>query len=172
MGDYPKYDHPPLLPPGRHCLTLPEIEQLCVGGFHDLAVKGCRETLYYALEEFVQALLVGKIRCKVLIDGSFLTEKPYPDDVDAFVAIDHDAYAELAEDQMQLLEKINSSSGLVSLVDSLAMTSYPCGHPNCGTALDGGNGGEAYGIEHSQRWLKGYVVVRVWETDVGNRICR
>jgi hypothetical protein len=171
MGDYPKYDYAPLLAPGAHRLALPEIESLCVHRFAVQAMRH-REKLYYALEDFIQRLLVARIPCTVLVDGSFLTEKPYPDDVDVFVTTDHDVIGHLTETQLQLLGNINSGTGFIGGVDSLAMTKYPHGHPHCGTALDGGNGDQAYGIEHSRQWLKGYVIVTVWETDVGNRICR
>jgi hypothetical protein len=77
----------------------------------------------------------------------------------------------LSEEQMQVLEAINKSD-FIAGVDSFALTTYPRGHEHFGAALDLGNAGEAYGLEHGQVWLKGYVVIRLWETDVGNRICR
>ena len=159
-----KYDHPPLLAPGRHYLSLQEIETLCVHPF-DGAARSCREKL-------LQKLLVARIRCDAFIDGSFLTEKPTPDDVDVFVATEFGVFDSLSEEQHQLLDSINIEPRLVPLVDGWAVTTYPRDHERFGTVCDGGNPGEGFGIEHGQNWLKGYIVVRLWETDVRNRLCR
>lgn len=170
MGNYPKYDHAPLLAPGRHYLSLVEVEALCVHPFTGGA-RSRRETLFYALEELIQRLLVAKIRCDAFIDGSILTEKPEPDDVDVIISTEPCVFEVLSEEQTQVLEAINKSD-FIAGVDSFALTTYPRGHEHFGGALDLGNAGEAYGLEHGQVWLKGYVVIRLWETDVGNRICR
>jgi hypothetical protein len=169
MGNYPKYDHAPLLAPGRHYLSLVDVEALCVHQFTG-ETRGRRETLFHGLEELIQRLLVANIRCDVFIDGSFLTEKPEPDDVDVIVSTEIYAFERLSENQMQALEAINQYDS--GTIDSSSWTTYPRGHDYFGAALDLGNAGEQYGIEHGRVWLKGYVVIRLWETDVGNRICR
>jgi hypothetical protein len=167
-----KYDHPPLLAPGRHYLSLTQIEAQFVQRF-DGESRSRREKLFYALEDFLQKLLVAKIRCDAFIDGSFLTEKLVPDDVDVFVVTEFGVFETLSEDQHQLLESINiDEPPLVPLVDGWSVTAYPRDHPRYGTVLDGGNPGEGFGIEHGQYWLKGYIVIRLWETDVRNRLCR
>jgi hypothetical protein len=166
-----KYDYPPLLAPGRHFLSLVDIEALCVHRFSGTA-QSCRATLFYALEEFIQRILVAKIRCDVFVDGSFLTEKPHPDDVDVMVITEHGVVEALTDGQMGTLRSINDEPNLCPGVDAMSFTSYPRDHVLFGSALDVANPGEIYGLEHSRVWLKGYVVVRVWETDVRNRICR
>jgi hypothetical protein len=166
-----KYDHPPLLAPGRHYLSLADIESLCVHPFTGSA-RSCRERLFYALEGFIQSLLQAVIRCDAFIDGSFLTKKPEPDDVDVIVLVEHGIHITLSEDQKQVLDAINNEPHFAVGVDGFALTAYPRDHEYFGTALDGGNPGEIYGLEHSREWLKGYVVIRLWETDVRNRICR
>ena len=142
---------------------------MCVGQFSGTA-RCRRQTLFHALEEFVQKLLVARIRCDVFLDGSFVTKKEHPEDVDVIVSTEHAAHRLLDDDQLRVLEAVNGD--FVVCVDSCALTTYPRGHDRCGTALDLGNAGESYGLEHGQEWLKGYVVIRLWETDVGNRICR
>jgi hypothetical protein len=169
MGQY-KYDHPPLLAPGRHYLTLSEIEALCVFPFAGPS-RTRREHLFYALEEFVQRYLVERLPCEIFLDGSFLTEKPEPDDVDVTVSIELSVALNFNPGQRKLVDATNGQV-LVNSVDSIAMVRYPRGHPYFGSAGDLGNAGELYGLEHSREWLKGYVTLRVWETDVGNRICR
>jgi len=150
-------------------MSLQEIEALCVVPFSG-ASRAHRERLFYALEEVVQALLRANIRCDVFVDGSFLTEKPEPDDVDIIVATDSGVFDALDEAQHQVLEALNTEPN--ALVDSLAITTYPRDHRYRGYGLDGESMIESYGIEHAQVYLKGYAVLRLWETDVGNRICR
>jgi hypothetical protein len=89
--------------------------------------------------------------------------------VDVIVSTELCVFEALGEAQKQLLEAANGD--LVTGVDSAALTTYPREHQFYGSALDLGNAGEAYGLEHGQVWLKGYAVIRLWETDVGNRIC-
>jgi hypothetical protein len=164
-----KYDHPPLLAPGRHYMTLAQLEARFVHPFSG-AARSCREKLFYSFEGLIQRLLVAKIRCDLFIDGSFLTQKQEPDDIDVIVSVEHGIFIQLSDQQMQLLEEINVTD--LAPVDSAALTTYPRDHERFGTAADLGNAGEIYGLEHGQAWLKGYVVIRLWETDVRNRICR
>lgn len=163
-----KYDHPPLLAPGRHLLSLQEIHDLCVGRFSGVA-RSHRERLYYSLEDFYQRLLVANITCDILVDGSFLTEKPEPEDVDIKVYIDVVAHDGLSDAQYILYSAITDGLN-IPLIDSTSWVTYPLGHPDFGSALSPGNRGEDYGLEHSEKWLKGYVVMMLWETDVGVRI--
>jgi hypothetical protein len=85
--------------------------------------------------------------------------------------VEHGIHIALSDDQKQVLDAVNESHSGAG-VDALAMTAYPRDHEYFGTALDGGNPGEIYGLEHSGEWLKGYVAIRLWETDVRNRLCR
>jgi hypothetical protein len=163
-----KFDHAPLLAPGRHYLSLPQIEALCVSRFSGTAAER-RRSLFATLELFVQRLQNAAIRCDLFIDGSFFTEKPDPGDVDVIVTTDISIYEALSDEQRDILDAVNGQ--FVAGVDSFAVASYPREHPYHGTAADCGDAGDAYGLEHSQIWLKGYVCIRLCETDVGNRIC-
>lgn len=86
MGAY-KFDHPPLLAPGRHFMTLPEIYELCVRRFE---YRERREGLFFALAAFVHRFREADIPREMFIDGSFLTKKQDPSDVDVAVELDHD----------------------------------------------------------------------------------
>jgi hypothetical protein len=101
-----KFDHPPLLAPGRHFMTLREIESLCVHRFHGQA-RQRREKLSYALEELAQELLRVKLSCIAFVDGSFLSEKPDPGDVDVLVNIDDDVMQNLLPEQRILIDALN-----------------------------------------------------------------
>jgi len=164
-----KQDHAPILAPGRHFVTLSDIEALCVIPFNG-AARAHREQRYLGLEQLVQALLVAKLPCHLIADGSFFTYKPLPDDLDVVISIDYDVSMSLTEDQRQVLDLINDESSFQYL-DSTAFFNYPLDHECFGGAYDAAIATEGYGIEHSKQWLKGYAVLRIMETDVGLRIC-
>jgi len=151
-------------------MSLGEVEMLCVHPFA-AAARTCRERLFLSFEELVQALLVAKIKCDVFLDGSFLTRKPEPDDVDVIVSVEHGVFEALDGPQNDLLHEINNERRFRNL-DGCALVAYPRDHERFGSAADLGNAGECYGVEHGQTWLKGYAVIRIWEVDVRNRLCR
>lgn len=165
-----KKDHAPLLAPGRHFMTLAQIERLCTHT-SDENPSDTRMALFVALEALVQALLVAKIRCDVYVNGSFLTSKPAPEDVDVIVTVDHAIYETLSEEQLALVDGITTGR-FGANVDATAWVEYPREHEHHGTALDGSLAFEGFGVEHSEQWLKGFAVMRLWEADVRNRFCR
>lgn len=74
-----KPDFPPLLQPGLHNITLPELHALAVAPFeHDQR----RHDLYERLSAWVGALQGLGVGGTLWLDGSFLTEKPEPGDID------------------------------------------------------------------------------------------
>lgn len=165
-----KFDHAPMLAPGRHHMTLSELEALCVLRFEG-AARAQRERLFYGLEQLCQDIMKVRLRCTLFVDGSYFTAKQIPDDVDVLINIDSDVMNNLLPDQRILVDAVNQSYYIAG-VDSYAFEAYPRGHQYFGTNLDIGNAGEAYGLEHAQVWLKGIAVLRFGETDVGLRICR
>ena len=102
MPSVRKYDYPPLLPPGRHHLTLSQLWELCVVDFRGNS-RSHREKLYYVLEQLVQDLLLVRIRCNVSVDGSFLTKKPLPSDVDAIVTFPSEIASLFTPEQRELM---------------------------------------------------------------------
>lgn len=165
-----KYDYPPLLAPGRHSLSLQDIQAICIHPFEGRA-RDCRERLFFAFEQLVQNLLLCRLPCEVFANGSFFTRKPMPDDIDVIVSIDLDVSESLTFEQRELVDSINGLNYITGL-DCFAYVSYPRGHEGYGTELDAGVVCKDYGIEHGETWLKGYVVIRVWETNVGLRLYR
>lgn len=151
-------------------MTLPELKARCVGSFQE-AARVHRSSRYYAFEDLYQRILVAGLRCTIFVDGSFMTEKPHPDDVDVIVTVDADAAAELNPEQRQLMVDLNNPS-FIKNVQIWAGTAYPLGHPFRGSAADFSSACEGFGLEHAKVWLKGYVVMMPGETDVGIRICR
>lgn len=169
MGTGHKFDHAPLLAPGCHTLALPDIYRIGVERFDGNSRKR-REHYFHLLEELVQRLLIAGVCCDIYVDGSFLTVKPDPSDIDVIVRVDYDHYSALSDEQREAFEEVNKEN--IAGLDALAVASYPRGHQYFGKLIDVGNPGEAYGMEHAKVWLKGYAKLKLGETDVGNRICR
>lgn len=169
MGIGKKHDYPPLLAPGRHKFSLTEIEEIFVRPFQ---MPAKRIHLFQRLEEIIQALLISDITCEVWVDGSFLTEKPDPNDLDVTVILEPDIGEALSSEQTELIETL-AEGRFADDVDSFVFVKLRRVDPNFGSeALDPAySWGEQYGLECSERYLKGFVVLRLRETNVGLRIC-
>lgn len=163
-----KFDYPPLLAPGRHYFSLAQVKERFVDPFPDHIG---RQGTFHRLESFVQQVLVADFPCDVWLDGSFLTEKPDPSDLDVTVIIDSDVSQTLTADQSALVEAI-ANAQIGDGIDSFAFVRLPRDHPNFGDELadPAHTWGEQYGLENSDEWLKGFVILRLRETGVGLRI--
>jgi len=150
-------------------MTLGEIKAQFVDRYPD---NKRRRQIYDLLEQFVQMYLVSGISCEIWLDGSFLTEKESPDDLDVTVILDADVPNKLSEDQQRLIDD-TTEGRVMSGVDSFAFTKRTRDDPFFGDEhLDPvSSWGEQYGSECSEQWLKGFVVIKVRETNVGLRIC-
>jgi hypothetical protein len=80
-----KEEFPPLLPQGFHSLTLQQLRNLCVDDFPDSKE---RAQILAGLEAVLERAWAVGIRCTVWLDGSFVTKKIDPDDVDFILLID------------------------------------------------------------------------------------
>lgn len=74
-----KPDFPALLAPGIHTLTLPDLYALAVAPFQSDAR---RQDLFEMLTTWTSAVRASGAGGMLWLDGSFLTEKPMPDDID------------------------------------------------------------------------------------------
>jgi hypothetical protein len=92
-----------LLPPGVHPCTLDELKER-FGGFRD---SDRRPTLFSRLAELVAELRASALFSAVIVDGSFVTSKPDPNDIDLVLVLhpDHDMKADLPPYQANLLSR-------------------------------------------------------------------
>ncbi len=74
-----KPDFPALLAPGLHTLTLPELHALAVAPF---PLDPRRQDLFDKLSTWVGAVQSSGVTGILWLDGSYLTQKPAPDDID------------------------------------------------------------------------------------------
>lgn len=77
-----KPDFTPLLQPGMHSLTLAQLHDLAVAPFEE-DVK--RLELFQKLSVWAEAVQAAGIRGQLWVDGSFLTEKDEPGDIDCIL---------------------------------------------------------------------------------------
>jgi hypothetical protein len=170
-----KVDFAPLLAPGRHITTMDALKAMCVDPF-DGQSRERRIQLFEALGELFVKLIGLGIPCNLFVDGSFLTKKPFPSDIDVMVCLDHSVVQSLTAEQFDFYMSLNSTETQVAAdVDSKAFTAYPRGHNQYGKLLYGcGSVAPAahYGLENGEYYLKGYAVLVLLETDVGNLIGR
>jgi hypothetical protein len=119
-------DFPSLFPLGFHPLSLEEVARVCVDLF---PLSGTRATLMHGLEQFVQHLVAAGVVCDVWIDGSFLTEKIDPADVDVIVRCDHTIYDAGTTEQRDALDWVIENQKVTLRCDSYALFNYTAGHP-------------------------------------------
>ena len=99
------YDRP-LLAPGIHDKTLAEVETLCVAAFGD---NRRRREIFDLFSELLNRVLSLDLDWIIWIDGSFVTEKFVPGDIDVlFVPTDQRAVNSLDADGKRLLEELFS----------------------------------------------------------------
>ena len=91
-----KSEFPPLLVDGLHPLTMAALRQLCLANFQ---ASMTRPAIMQGLEDAIETLVEARIGGELWIDGSFLTEKIDPEDVDVTLRIDADFMNELTPEQ-------------------------------------------------------------------------
>lgn len=100
-----KQDYPPLLISGIHTLTMSELENLAVKPFPmDLR----RATLFDSFTKWQDSLRALGIAGKLWVDGSFLTEKFNPSDIDCY-SLNLSMARTLTTLEMQQLDKLLSN---------------------------------------------------------------
>ena len=95
-----KEDFPPLLADGLKVRTLEEIDALCVDAF---PLSSTRKRLMAGLRAMVDRLVDVGIQGNLWIDGSFLTTKTDPDDVDIVLELSQATTDNLPEAQANTL---------------------------------------------------------------------
>lgn len=116
------------LPPGRHLATQAEIEQTLVS---DFAASVTRRPLFDQSTEMLEAIQSLVPVQRQWINGSFVTTKVDPNDIDLVSHIDGEAMDALKPLQRMLLQGLIAAhwSRDVSGCDSFSVAVYPKGHP-------------------------------------------
>jgi hypothetical protein len=99
----PEFDAQGLLPPGLHDATLAEVRER----FGRFQVSDCRLKLCQQLEAFLQDVRSSTLIEAVIVDGSFVTAKDEPGDIDVILVLssNHDWSERLRPFEYNLLSK-------------------------------------------------------------------
>lgn len=98
-----KEEFPPLLEPGFHVITLAELRSRCVAAF---PLSKTRPQIMDGFEKFVNLLRSEAIVCDLWVDGSFLTQKIDPEDVDIVLCVQSALYEDGTTSQQNLLDLV------------------------------------------------------------------
>jgi hypothetical protein len=102
LNERHKPEFPPIFPEGFHRVTMDDLRKHCVDGFPDSQRRGM---IMDGLERMIAKLLsVGLDECELWVNGSFLTKKPEPDDVDFVIFAPSKFWDSGTEAQAQTLE--------------------------------------------------------------------
>jgi hypothetical protein len=119
-----KVEFPPLLSAGFHEMLLLALRQLCVDGF---PFSTTRARLMGGIEAICGSLSTGLVPAAVWIDGSFMTQKIDPADVDLAVRLSYAALPNPGPEQRALFARIATKQ--FAGCDSFIFVEYPEGHP-------------------------------------------
>ncbi len=127
-GGDDKLEFPPLLSPGRHPMALAALNQLCVSNF---PLSQRRAPLMNVVKDVLLSLSIEMIPAEVWIDGSFLTQKIEPDDVDLVVLLEaKNIPPDTNDSAWHVLERIGRKGFVTPLkCDSYLHFDFPEGHP-------------------------------------------
>lgn len=117
-----KEEYPPLLDIGFHPKTLAELRILCVDGFN--GKSNTRHEVMCGLEEVVEKLIEKSIVGNIWVDGSFVTQKNDPNDVDMLLAIDGNFYDNCSVEQRNIIDWVGSNLKVSHKCDSYAYMFY------------------------------------------------
>lgn len=127
MASSDKPEFPPILPVGLHPMSVVEIRAMCVGAF---PLSTTRNEIMSGLEVLVGALTKGQIPTEVWVDGSFVTQKVDPEDVDVVLCMQGEAYNNGTQEQrnaVDVVRKVDLKSPLHC--HSFVFFEYPESHP-------------------------------------------
>lgn len=125
MAAASKTEFPPLLGTGMHEMPLAHIRALCVEGF---PLSTTRDGHMRGVEALCGSLSAALIPSHVWIDGSFLTQKIDPADVDLAVRLHFATLPNPSTEQIALIDRIQKKQ--FAGCDSYVFIEYPQGHPH------------------------------------------
>jgi hypothetical protein len=88
-----------------------------------------RGTIVSGLKTFIQTLEAANVVGDLWLDGSFLTEKINPKDIDVVLKIDGALYNSGTPEQRQAVDWVIANQKLTLKCDSYALFEYPPGDP-------------------------------------------
>lgn len=116
-----------MFPPGLSALTIDQIERICVGGF-DLSTT--RKVIFKHLLHVISQLTHNRIAGNLWIDGSFVTSKINPRDVDFVLCVSSVLYDGCSAEQRSVLDWFESEALRTDYrCDGYISIEWPTSHP-------------------------------------------
>jgi hypothetical protein len=155
-----KQEYPPILPAGLHKMTAAELKQKVVG---DFPRSHRRPALWSNFEWLLDALISVKLPCEIWVDGSFLTKKAEPDDIDLVVDVRVDRLKVADTAQADLLQKLHDLAYRTSRnLHSFVIFNAPFGHKSHPDSMRVHNQwAQDFGFAFVSKQPKGIAVVEV-----------
>lgn len=141
-----KPDYPPLLGGGLHPMSISQIRALCVDRFPDSTT---RPKIMAGLVEVIHKIQGHLDGCEMWINGSFLTEKIDPEDVDFVLRIKSELYDYGTFEKRQLIDWVASNLRNELRCDSYIFFEYAVSDPQF-----------SFGDEMRQYWLRQFGTAR------------
>lgn len=154
-----KPEYRPLLPDGLEAIELIELYNICVTR---VPLSRTREGIANGLARLLDMLDTAKIQCDALVNGSFMTEKMDPHDVDVLFRMRAEAYDAGTQPQRELIEAIANQDFYDSHhCDSYINFAYTAGSPHKAAADESyGKWLSCFGLSRGN-YEKGIAVLKV-----------
>lgn len=124
MGD--REDYPPLLAPGWHPMTMPQLCAVCVEPF---PLSKRRKLLWEKFEHLVARLRELRIPCVLWVDGSMLRQKLDPRDIEVVLEISGPLFEALPTEPRAFVDSLINKQVCDPDTDVLFLAMWPEGHP-------------------------------------------
>jgi hypothetical protein len=125
-GSVDKPDFPGLWPPGLHQLDIGVLRVRCVEEFPS---SRSRDTLMTSLEEAIVRLRISGLCLDLWCDGSFVTEKIDPEDIDIVARVPAQVYTSGTADMRHAIVWFADDDRLNNGLDTYVIPYHPPGSP-------------------------------------------
>jgi hypothetical protein len=126
MANASAADYRPLLAPGLHKMTMLELRKICVTNFNPLSTT--RDVIMNGLEYVHHNLNRNCIIGELWVDGSFLTNKVDPADVDIVLCVDGPFIDNASATQQAVVQWVAGNLKASLMCDSFVCAVYPPDH--------------------------------------------
>jgi len=119
-------EYPTLLPLGWHQKSMAELRELCVDRF---PLSNTRDMIMQGLEQIVDTLRSHSIVGDLWVNGSFVTEKINPNDVDVVLFVEGAFWENATPQQQQIIDWLNNDLKDSHHCDSYTSIKWPESSP-------------------------------------------
>lgn len=144
-----------------------ELEHMCVAPFE---TSSTRPRLMRQLRQLASHLASCVSIFDLWVDGSFITAKMDPEDIDLTIVLDGDVADRLSPQAQAFLGAIMSDQHSIPDLHAFVVVTRPRGHPDQILLAEAAAEMSSWWQVMRGGWCKGMPVVRWGETDVGLRL--